>query len=241
MRTKKAAARKTSSTTVPRGDERKARRQDEILAAAFEVFAAHGFEAARIDEVAQRAGVAKGTVYLYFQDKEDLFRAVVRSLIPKRLDVLVKSMPGTSEDLLRGLVSQMYANVVTNPKVRSIVRMLIAESSRFPQLADIYHREIIVPGMSAVREVLKRGVAANEFRAIKAIEFPQIVAAPGLLATVWQLLFSDRHPLNLDAYMQAHLEFVLSSLRKMPDGSYANRTDAARVNHPRQATKAPRS
>jgi len=200
-----------------RGRETKARRQEQILAAAFEVFAAHGFEAARIDEVAERAGVAKGTVYLYFPNKEQMFRAVVRSLIRKRIDLLVKGLPGSSEELLRGLISQMYANVVRNSKVRSIVRMLVAESGRFPQLADIYHREVIIPGMNAVREALKRGAAAKEFRRTKAVDFPQIVAAPGLLAMVWQLLFSDRHPLDLSAYMQAHMEFVMNSLRRTKD------------------------
>ena len=210
-------ARKAAPKTSRRGRAIKAYRHEQTLAAALEVFAIHGFEAARIDEVATRAGVAKGTVYLYFKDKEDLFRAVVRSLIPKRPDVLVKTMPGTPEGLLLGLISQMYSNVVGNPKVRSIVRMLLAESGRFPQLPEIYHREIIVPGMNAVREVLKRGVSARAFRQTRAIDFPQIVAAPGLLAMLWQLLFSARHPLDLNAYMQSHVEFVLNSLRRSED------------------------
>jgi len=192
----------------------KAQRPAQILAAAFEVFAAQGFEAARIDDVAKRAGIAKGTIYLYFRDKEQLFRAVVRSLIPKRLDVLVKTMPAPPETLLRELLAQMYTHVVRNPKVRAIVRLLVAESGRFPRLAEIYHREIIVPGMKAMREVLRRGVAAGEFRESQAIDFPQLVAAPGLLALVWRLLFSERHPLDLDAYRQAHVEFVLRSLQK---------------------------
>lgn len=197
-----------------RGSATKQHRREQILEAAFEVFAAHGFEAARIDAVATWAGVAKGTVYLYFRDKQQLFRAVVRSLIQKPLNLLQKTTPGPAEELLREQISRVYTHVVKNPKVRSIVRMLVAESNRFPQLAEIYHREIIVPGMKAMREVLKRGVAAGEFRPTRAIDFPQIVAAPGLLAMVWQLLFSERHPLDLKAYMQAHVEFVLGSLEK---------------------------
>jgi AcrR family transcriptional regulator len=200
----------------PRRREQKLHRQEEILAAAFEVFAAHGYEAARIDDVARQAGIAKGTIYLYFRDKEQLFRAVVRSLVQKRFDSIAGSFRGTGEQLLRELLSRMYSQVVRNEKVRSIVRLLIAESGRFPQLAEIYHREIIAPGMKAVRQALKHGIASGEFRKTAAVEFPQLLAAPGVLAIVWRLLHGEHHRLELDAYSKAHLEFVLDNLRKHP-------------------------
>jgi ATP phosphoribosyltransferase regulatory subunit HisZ len=95
--------------------------------------------------------------------------------------------------------------------------LLIAEGGRFPQLAEIYHREIIAPGMKAVRRALLRGIAADEFRKSAAVEFPQLLAAPGVLAIVWRLLHGERHRLDLDAYSMAHLEFILDSLRKQPD------------------------
>ena len=208
------AVRKKSTKATPRRRTQKLRRQEEILAAAFEVFAAHGFEAARIDEVARRAGVAKGTIYLYFRDKEKLFQAVVRNLIPKRFDVLIKTLPGPPAEVLRALLSQLYTNVVRNEKVPFIFRMLVAESGRFPQLSEIYHREIIVPGIKAMRQVLERGISEGVFRPAEALEFPQIIVAAGLLAMVWQLLFGGGHPLDLEAYMKAHLEFVLRSLER---------------------------
>jgi len=208
------AGRKKSTKATPRRRTQKLRRQEEILAAAFEVFAAHGFEAARIDEVARRAGVAKGTIYLYFRDKEKLFQAVVRNLIPKRFDVLIKTLPGPPAEVLRALLSQLYTNVVRNEKVPFIFRMLVAESGRFPQLSEIYHREIIVPGIKAMRQVLERGISEGVFRPAEALEFPQIIVAAGLLAMVWQLLFGGGHPLDLEAYMKAHLEFVLRSLER---------------------------
>jgi AcrR family transcriptional regulator len=201
----------------PRRREQKLHRQEEILAAGFEVFAAHGYEAARIDEVARRAGIAKGTIYLYFRDKEQLFRAVVRSLLQKRFDTIAGGFKGSAEQLLRELLSRMYSQVVSNEKVRSIVRLLIAEGVRFPQLTEIYHREIIAPGMKAVRQAVLRGIASGEFRTTAAVEFPQILAAPGVLAIVWRLLHGDRHRLNLDAYSKAHLELGLESLRKRPE------------------------
>jgi AcrR family transcriptional regulator len=197
--------------------ERRLHRHEEILAAAFEVFAAHGYEATRIDDVARHAGIAKGTIYLYFRDKEQLFRAVVRSLVQKRFDSIAGDFQGTAEQLLRELVSRFYTQVVRNEKVRSIVRLLIAEGSRFPQLVEIYHREIIAPGMKAVRQALVQGVATGEFRKTAAVEFPQLLAAPGVVAIVWRVLHGERHRLDLDAYSKAHLEFVLDSLRKHPD------------------------
>jgi AcrR family transcriptional regulator len=206
--------RKKALKALPGRQEKKLQRQEEILKAAFDVFAAHGFEATRIDDVARQAGIAKGTIYLYFRDKERLFQAVVRNLIPKGFDAIVKTLPGPPRELLRALITQMHLNVVRNEKVRSIVRMLVAESGRFPQLAEIYHQEVIMRGMNAIHQVLIRGVADGSFRKSAVLEFPQIIAAPGLLAILWQLLFAARHPLDLDAYMKAHVDFVLSGLER---------------------------
>ena len=133
MNSRRVKAAKSS----PRRRDLKLHRQEEILAAALEEFGANGYAAARLEDVATRAGIAKGTIYLYFRDKERLFRAVVRSLIQKRIDALTGTFSGSAEELLREMLSQMY-QVVRNAKARSIVRMLIAESGKFPQLADIY-------------------------------------------------------------------------------------------------------
>ena len=209
------SARLSAAKPSLREREQKLQRQEQILSAALEEFGANGYAATRLEDVAKRAGIAKGTIYLYFRDKERLFRAVVRTLIQKRIDALSGTFSGSAEELLRELLSQMY-QVVRNAKARSIVRMLIAEGSRFPQLADIYHREVIEPGLNRVRRVLKRGVATGEFRQTKAAQFPQILVAPGVLAIVWRLLHGERHRLDLDAYGKAHLEFVLNSLRKKP-------------------------
>lgn len=208
------SARLKTAKPVPRGRKPKAQRQEQILVAGFEEFAAHGYAAARLDDVAKRAGIAKGTIYLYFKDKERLFRAVVRSLIQKRLDAIVGTFSGSAGKLLREMLSRMYTLVVRNQRARAIVRLLVAESGKFPQLSDIYHQEIIGPGLKALRQVAKRGIASGEFRKTKALKFPQMLVAPGVLAIVWTLIFGERHRLDLDAYMKAHLEFVLGSLQK---------------------------
>jgi AcrR family transcriptional regulator len=209
------SARLSAAKPSPRQRKQKLERQEQILAAALEEFGANGYAATRLEDVAKRAGIAKGTIYLYFRDKERLFRAVVRTLIRKRIDALTGTLSGSAEELLREMLSQMY-RVVRNAKARSIVRMLIAESGKFPQLADIYHREVIGRGLNRVRRVLKKGAATGEFRQTKAAQFPQILVAPGVLAIMWQLLHGERHRLDLDAYSKAHLEFVLDSLRKKP-------------------------
>jgi AcrR family transcriptional regulator len=216
MRTKKPTRRHPKNASR-RGRKPKEGRPQEILAAAFEEFAAHGYAASRVEDVAERGGIAKGTIYLYFKDKEGLFRAVVRSMIRPVFDQLipfVENFPGSAEALLCELQARHYAHVVRNAKARAILRLLIAEGGKFPQLSDVFHREIIEPGVAALRQVLEKGEASGEFRKTKVKDFPQILVAPGVLAVVWNLILGARYRLDLDSYMSAHREFVLHSLKK---------------------------
>jgi len=198
-----------------------ARRSEQIVAAAFEEFSAHGFAATRLDDVARRARIAKGTIYLHFKNKEILFQAVVRSLIRPLFEEFggfARELGGSAEDLLCQFLSRLYAEVVRSEKARRILRLLIAESGNFPQVAEIYRREVIEPGLGAIRLVLERGCVSGEFQRTKARDFPQILLAPAIGAVVWMLVLGKRAPLDLDAYFSAHLEFVLRGL-KSPPGS----------------------
>jgi AcrR family transcriptional regulator len=200
----------------PRLEPNKRLRHQQILDAAFEEFSARGYEAARLDDVAKRAGIAKGTIYLYFKNKELLFRAVLRDLIThvvEDLEELVQKFTGSAEDLIRELLSRQYSQVVGNAKARSILRLLISESRNFPQLAEIYYRDVILPGISALRLILEKGASSSEFAQTNIAEFPQILIAPGVLAVVWSLILGERHPLDLEGYKEAHLQFVLAGLR----------------------------
>jgi AcrR family transcriptional regulator len=195
---------------------KRAPRQRQILAAAFEEFAANGYAGARLDNVARRANIAKGTIYLYFPSKSRLFQAVVRSLIrpvPKNFESLVAASSAPASQLLAELIARHYTEVVGNRRTREIIRLLIAESGKFPQLSELYRREVIDPGLRAVRLLLEKGLASGEFRATKASAFPQMIAAPAVLAAVWALIFGDRMALDLDAYREAHVEFVTAALR----------------------------
>jgi len=214
--------RRSAKKPPPRGRRPKQGRPQEILAAAFEEFAANGYKAARIEDVAERGGIAKGTIYLYFRDKEGLFRAVVRSMIQPVFEQLVPSVEnftGSSEELLCELQERHYAHVVRNEKARAILRLLIAEGGKFPQLSDIFYREIIQPGVTALRKVLEKGEASGEFRKSKVKDFPQILIAPGVLAVMWTLILGARYRLDLNAYMSAHREFVLHSLKRQESSS----------------------
>jgi len=216
MRTKNLP-RRTPTKAFRRGRRPKQGRPQEILAAAFEEFSAHGYAAARLEDVAKRVGIAKGTIYLYFKHKEGLFRAVVRSMIRPVFEQLipyVENFPGSAEELLGQLQVRHYTHIVRNEKARAILRLLIAEGGKFPQLSDIFYREIIEPGVTALRQVLEKGEASGEFRKTKVKDFPQILVAPGILAVVWNLILGERYRLDLDSYMSAHRDFVLQSLRK---------------------------
>lgn len=207
-------ARRMVTNSSLRSQKQKAERQAQILEAALKEFRTNGYAATRLEDVARQAGIAKGTIYLYFTDKEQLFRAVIRSLVPSGFDVLSGTPSGPARELLRDLLTHMYGLVVKNERARSVIRMLIAESGKFPQLADIHYREVVRPGMKAIRQVIQRGIASGEFRQTNAAQFPQVVIAPGILATMWKLLFAERHPLDLDAFLQAHVEFTLLALEK---------------------------
>lgn len=192
-------------------------RHDEILAAAFEEFAAKGYAETRLDDVAERAGIAKGTIYLYFKNKEMLFQAVLRGLIHhvfEELDQFICAFPGSAEDLVRVVLSRQYSEVVQNPKARLMFRLLIAEVHKFPKLADVYLREVIAPGVAAMRMLVEKGVMSGEFRETTIAEYPQILVGPAVLAVVWALILGERNRLDLDAYMDAHIELVLCGLRK---------------------------
>jgi AcrR family transcriptional regulator len=209
---------------LPQVHAARERRREAILAAAFEEFAANGYAGARMEDVARRAEIAKGTIYLYFKTKDLLFRSVLRGLVHnifQQFESFVRGFPGTAVDLLRSILAQQYNAVVKNPQVRAMLRLLIAESHRFPELSDIYLREIVSPGMAAMRLLLEKGIASGEFRESRAVDFPQLLVGPAVLAIVWQLTVGDRQQIDLDAYREAHIDLVLRGLRAGTDTTSA--------------------
>ena len=194
---------------------RKAERPQEILEAAFVEFSRNGYAMTTLDQIAEGAGVTKGTIYVYFENKEHLFISMVREVTKATLDTvheMLETHEGTTADLLRAQFSFIYQHIVEDRRRREVLRMLIAEAPRFPELADRYHQEILRPCLDMLRQAIQRGMDRGEFRNSAIIDLPQIVIAPIALVDIWMMMFDDRQPLDMKAYFNAHLDLVLNGL-----------------------------
>jgi AcrR family transcriptional regulator len=194
---------------------RKAERPQEILEAAFVEFSRNGYASTTLDQIAERAGVTKGTIYVYFENKEHLFISMVREITKTTLDTvheMFETHEGSTAELLRAQFSFMYQHIVEDKRRREVVRMLIAEAPRFPELADRYHQEILRPCLDMLRQAIQRGMDRGEFRKSTIVNVPQVVIAPIALVDLWMMMFDDRQPLDLKAYFDAHLDMVLNGL-----------------------------
>ena len=175
----------------PRFQRRKEDRPQEITEAAFSVFADKGYASARVEEVARRAGVSKGLLYLYFKTKEELFKSVIRSVVIRRVDALLLAVEETelsSEEFIRGPLLDFMKGVPGSP-VAIVIRLLIAEGQRHPDLVDYYWENVVAKGLSAISGFLQRGVRRGEFRDTAITYQPQLILAPVILS-IW----SDRYP-----------------------------------------------
>lgn len=188
-------------------------KRDAILTAALEEFSSAGFAAARLDDVARRAGVAKGTIYLYFRDKDDLFQELVRSTLAPLIGIVEGlrdadiPMRALADHIAELFVTQIY---MTNRK--NVVRLMITEGRRFPKLAEFYYREVLSRMIGALRALLQRAADRGEVSPAL-VQFPQILVAPGIVAIFWEGLFDRFEPLDVRALMKAHLQLVLVSGR----------------------------
>jgi AcrR family transcriptional regulator len=194
---------------------RKAERPQEILEAAFVEFSRNGYASTALDQIAERAGVTKGTIYVYFENKEHLFISMVREITKAKFDIvhgMLETHEGSTADLLRAQFKYMYQHILEDDRRREVVRMLIAEAPRFPELADRYHEEILKPCLEMLRQAIQRGVDRGEFRNSSILSAPQVVIAPIALVDLWIMMFDQRQPLDLKAYFEAHLDLVLNGL-----------------------------
>ena len=191
---------------------RKEARPDEILAAALESFAARGFAATRLEDVAARAGISKGTLYLYFKSKEELFEAVVRAtLLPNlaRIEALAASYEGPSARLLERLLLTIAG--VAGSQLGAIPKLVIAEAGNFPDFARFYLDQVVRRGLRLVGTILRRGIERGEFRAIDVDHAVFCVIAPMLIAALWKNSLEpfDRAPMDTEALVRTHLDLLL--------------------------------
>jgi AcrR family transcriptional regulator len=194
---------------------RKEARPAEILDAALACFAEHGFAATRLDAVAKRAGITKGTLYLYFPNKEELFKAVVRQAIVANIargEALVAESAEPAPVLLGRLIHD-WAQVIPTP-ASAIPKLVLAEAGNFPDIARFYLDEVVNRGLELIRGVIRTGIARGEFRAVDVESGAYCVIAPMVLAMQWRHSFA-RHasePLDAKALADAHLQLLLRGL-----------------------------
>ncbi len=180
-----------------------------------EEFVARGFAATRLDDIARRAGVAKGTIYLHFKDKESMFEELIRTAIVPLVGRLHAPPPPSESirDTLEGFARVFIEEVVTTRRA-DIIRLIIAEGPRFPAIADFYYREVISRGLAGMRALIELAIARGEIRHPELARFPQIMVAPAIVAVVWKSLFERLSPLDATEMFRVHLDLIFSERSK---------------------------
>jgi AcrR family transcriptional regulator len=202
------------ATRARSDDERQAKREV-ILGAALDIFVEQGFTPARLDDVAKRAGVAKGTLYLYFDSKQALFEALIRAGIAGPVEAMrdrLAASEAPAETLLRMLFAFLSKELLGTRR-KDILRLVITEAHRFPAIAELYHREVIAKGIAVLRHIARRAVERGEFHGDEVARFPHLVIAPALVAVIWKSLFERFDPLDVDALFEAHLAVLLRAMK----------------------------
>ncbi|MFN3523447.1 MAG: TetR/AcrR family transcriptional regulator [Phenylobacterium sp.] len=203
-------------TGEPKFRRRKAERPDEIVEAALQVFAAKGFAAARLEDIAARAGVSKGALYLYFATKEELFHAVVEQAIAPNIQLvlgLIAGHPGPFADLVRGVAERMAAMVETTP-VGGVAKMVIGEAQNFPALARVWHDELVGPALGAMAGAIAAAQARGEVRAGDPRAYALSLISPLLLGVIWRETFVPigAEPFHLPRLARQHVETLLQGM-----------------------------
>lgn len=199
-----------------RWTRRKRARPAEILDAALKVFAEKGYVGARMEDIAAQAGVTKGTIYLYFENKEAVFKTLVRESIGATLsDVTanVRDYKGSAKDLLRFALTTM-AHLLTSSDRVVLPKIIVGESGNFPELARFYREEIIDKGLALMSGLIARGMAQGEFRTVPVEHAVRLCVAPVLLGAMWRATFAqfDTEPYDYKGLIETHLDVLFRGL-----------------------------
>jgi AcrR family transcriptional regulator len=194
---------------------RKDARPSELTAAALDLFVEKGFAATRLDDIAARAGVSKGTLYLYFDSKEALFKAVIAEGIVPALAAAEQQLAdyqGSADALLRSLLFGWWQQIGST-RMGGVVKLIISESRNFPDVAQYYHDNVIVRGRSLLRSALRRGIDNGEFREMDVESCIDVIIAPLLMLIIWRYSFcfcgNDIQP---EAYIDTHFDLLINGL-----------------------------
>ena len=208
-----------AEVSSPKWRRRKDARPSEIVAAALACFAERGFAATRLDEIATRAGVTRGTLYLYFDSKEELFKAVVRQSIGpvlSRVGDMAATATAPTPELLRQVILAIPDAVLDSP-VSALPKLVISEAANFPELARFYLEEVVHPAKHMIAGLLRRGIARGEFRAVDVEQTVICIIAPILLSALWRhsLERFDTESLDGHAVARTHVDLLLHGLAPM--------------------------
>ena len=209
----KAPERKSLSPAAkPSRADKSAFRREAILAAALEEFATCGFAAARLEDMAARAGVGKGTIYLHFRDKEALFQELVTTLLVPFIANLEAVPPAgvPIRTVLERLID-LFLREIYGTERRKLIRLVMTEGPRFPQLAEFHYNNVVKRAIAAMRALLEGAHRRGELRNDALVRFPQLVIAPALMAIVWSGLFDRFAALDVAALMRAHLDLIFGT------------------------------
>ena|ERR1700731_1393182 len=206
----------TGMNEQPRWVRRKEERAPEILDAALACFSEKGFAATRMEDIARRAGISKGTIYLYFESKEAVFKALAQQMAATRLGdiaVLVQSFEGPTPDLLRAVLQGIGA-LVSGSAVVALPRMVLAEAGNFPELAEHWRREVVDRGLALWESIIRRGQARGEFRVIDPAHAARLCMTPMIFVALWRSTFSrlDATPYDYQGLIDTHIDMLLRGL-----------------------------
>jgi AcrR family transcriptional regulator len=198
----------------PRFRRRKEDRPQEITEAAMAAFAEKGYAATKVEDVAKRAGVSKGLLYLYFKTKEDLFKAVIRSFVVPKIDeltALIDSPDMSSEAFLRGPFLD-FAKTLPGSRISMLVRLMIAEGPKHPDLLEFYWDNVVSRGIDTLSVLIERGVASGEFRPTVVNELPHLFVMPVVFSVIFRLLFAKQSP-DTDKLIEAQVDLLLAHMK----------------------------
>jgi AcrR family transcriptional regulator len=206
-----------AAAAKPRWERRKSARPSELVAAALELFVEKGYAGTRLEDVASLAGVSKGTLYLYFENKEDLFKAVVRDNVVARISESageVVRFEGTSAEMLRYLIASWW-HECGDSRAGGLGKLVMAESGNFPEIARFFLEEVIEPWHELLATAVRRGVERREFRRVDPAMFVRVITAPLVMLSLWKRSFGpcSQQPVDADVYLETHIDMVLASLR----------------------------
>ena len=204
------------SLNAPRWQRRSEDRPREICGAALELFAQRGFAGTRVDDIASRAGVSKGTLYLYFKDKEEIFSAVVRNTVAPNIAMIRESVAATDMPfrLLIYALVERFVDMAERLPIGAVAKIVIGESRNFPELAKVYHDLVVSEAIAIVSDLIGKAQAKGEVRPGDARLYAMTLIGPMLMALLWRETFEPigAEPVSLKALARQHASAALAGL-----------------------------